>query len=204
MYPQLVKYLLQTYATNEIMEDTKKEIATITQLFNRTPLQYTEELVSKTLCCGDVYDVQDCNEIFITELNKSIRQSMRGYSATSTTASVHNKAFHATSHLKLQEERRTMHSTNMVSNKNQIRRPTFKTRGSKINLPLAADMGTNYLAKQSGAKPNVLSIATASTMTPPSSAILLPYASCKQASARVETSFCLSRKSYSSSLYQNI
>lgn len=51
----VLSYLLQTYATDTIIADTKDEIPTFIQPLNKTPSQYAEEVVGKTLCRGAVY-----------------------------------------------------------------------------------------------------------------------------------------------------
>lgn len=48
-YPQVVNYLLGTYATDESISDTEHEITSFFQPPNKTPLQYAEKLVPKPL-----------------------------------------------------------------------------------------------------------------------------------------------------------
>lgn len=89
-YPQVANYLLRTSATDENIADTKDETIMFTPLPNTTPSQYVEELSGKVTRCRDVYEKHDLNKIFITELEKSNRQSTRGSSATRQSASLHD------------------------------------------------------------------------------------------------------------------
>lgn len=75
----MVTYLLRTFVTVENIAITEDEMTMSSQPPNKIPSQYVEELVAFKLWCGDVYEEQDINEIFIEELEKSIRQSKGGY-----------------------------------------------------------------------------------------------------------------------------
>lgn len=77
-----MKYLLLIYATDKNIADIENEGTMFIHPPNKTPSQYSENSVPKKLRCGDVNKEQDLNEIFINELNKSIRQSTRGYWST--------------------------------------------------------------------------------------------------------------------------
>lgn len=75
-----------------------------------------------------------------------------------------------------------MPPTNTASNKNQSLRPVWQTWGSTVNVTTSSETRTTSIEQESGAKPNMLAIGTASTMTPPPSSILSPYISSTQAS----------------------
>lgn len=63
IYTQFVDYLLRTYATKEKIADKEKKITTYTQTPDKTPSQYTEEPMAKTLCFGDIHNKNDLDNI---------------------------------------------------------------------------------------------------------------------------------------------
>lgn len=121
-YPQVVKCLLRTYATDDNIVDTDEEINTFIQPPNHNPSQYVEKLVANTLRCGDAYEEQDRNEILIKVIDKSIRQSIKRCWSTPKIASLHPLTFHEKSILKLQEEHQGTPSTYTARNKKQNQR----------------------------------------------------------------------------------
>lgn len=84
---------------------------------NKFRSQYAEEFVAKTICCADVYEEQDLNETFIRELEKYIRQKMRGYWSTRQAVRLPNLTFCETWPLQLQEGHQGMQSNNTARNK---------------------------------------------------------------------------------------
>lgn len=152
-YPQVVSYLLQTYATDENIADTKDEITMFSQPPNKTLSQYAEELVAKALRCGDVYKEHDLNEIFIEGLDKSIRRSMRGYWASRETASLHGLAFHATSLLKLNGGQQGLPSC-QAGVKPQNRQAAWQASGKTINAITSSDLEITSIGQESRAEPD--------------------------------------------------
>lgn len=96
MYPQVVNSLPQTNATDEIIADREGKVTTFILAPNKAPSQYAEEVVARTLRCGDVYKEQNLNENFIKGLNASMKQIKREYWSTRKHASLHRLA-HPTS-----------------------------------------------------------------------------------------------------------
>lgn len=103
MYPHVVSYLLQTYGTDVNITSTEDEITKFIQPPNKTPLQYAGKLVDRTLCCEDVHEKLDFNEISIEGQDKYLGQRMTRYRSTQIATILHDLTFHAISLLKLQE-----------------------------------------------------------------------------------------------------
>lgn len=101
-YPQVVNYLLRTYVLDENIIEVEDNITAFLQTPNQTSSQYVKKIVAKEIQCGDVNKEHDLNEIFIKGLDKLINRSIRGYWASSKTASLQDLAFRAMSLLKLQ------------------------------------------------------------------------------------------------------
>lgn len=64
------------YATDEVIAETTSEVTRFAQPSNMTPYQNADELVTKTLRCGDVYEEYGVKNIFIESLDSSIRHNM--------------------------------------------------------------------------------------------------------------------------------
>lgn len=77
--PQVVKFLLNNYATYEVIVETGSDIMRFVQPSGVIPTQYAEELMTNTLRCEDVHENYSLNKIIIKGLNASIRHSMREY-----------------------------------------------------------------------------------------------------------------------------
>lgn len=117
-YPQVVNYLLQTYATDKNVDNAEDEISTFYPLLRKTTVQYAEELIGRTLQCGDVCEEEDLKKIFISVLNKFIRHSMPGYWSSKTSATLKGLAFHTTSSQQFQGGDQPSAQLNQINNKN--------------------------------------------------------------------------------------
>lgn len=77
-YPQAVNFmLLNWYVADEVIAKTESEIKRFAQPSNMKPPQNTEELVTKSLSCKDMYEEHALNEIFIECLDDSICHRVR-------------------------------------------------------------------------------------------------------------------------------
>lgn len=94
-YKQVVNYLLRTYETDENITDTGDEITMFMLLADKTSTQHAKKVMAKTLRCGDVYEEQVLNEVFIKRIAQSIKQSMREYWSTKKAVNINALAFHA-------------------------------------------------------------------------------------------------------------
>lgn len=65
--------MLGKYATDQLIAETESSITRFAQPAGMSPSQYVEELVAKTIHCGDVYEGFALNWIFIKVLGPSIR-----------------------------------------------------------------------------------------------------------------------------------
>lgn len=101
-YCEVVNYLLETYATDDVIAETDAEILRFTQPPTKSPTEYAEALWNKALRCDRVYDEYVLKGIFIEGLHESIRHSMRSYWGSRKNATVHDLARHATSLTNLQ------------------------------------------------------------------------------------------------------
>lgn len=98
-FTHIVNFLVKTYATNEAVAETESDITCFTQPSNMTLSQYVEELVTKTLRCGDLYEnvPYALNEIFIKDLVALVRHSTLDYWVKKKDENLSYHAFHATS-----------------------------------------------------------------------------------------------------------
>lgn len=127
-YPQVVNYLLHTYATYEYIADTEDVITMFSHPPNKTPLQSAKELLAKEFWCGDEYGDHDLDVIFIRRLDESTRKIMKRYWALLKSASLHDVAFYATLLHKLEGgQQESLHSH--VDVKSQNRRTTRRENG---------------------------------------------------------------------------
>lgn len=94
---QVATFFLKKHATSEIIEQTLSNITRFVQPSNMILNQYAEELMTKILWSGDVYEEYTLNEIFIEGLDASIRHSVRESWKNKKNANLHELAFHATS-----------------------------------------------------------------------------------------------------------
>lgn len=77
-YDIVVKYLLKTYATDYIIEETDYGINSSKQGYIISPPEYAQNVCSKALSCGKVYSEDWLKGIFIKGLHEPILRSVRG------------------------------------------------------------------------------------------------------------------------------
>lgn len=79
MYCEVVNYLLETYATNNPIDETTEKIMRFTQPLNNTPIEYNELLWSKALRYNLVYHEYVLNGNFTEALEDCIFHSMLSF-----------------------------------------------------------------------------------------------------------------------------
>lgn len=137
--------------------DREDVITMFSQPSNKTTSLYAEELVAKALRCGEVYGEHDLNLFFIKELDKSIRQSMRGYWASRKSPSPYDVAFHATSLFKLQGGgNEAIHS--QVGVKSYNRRLGWQNCGLSIIVTTSSEAGLTIIRQGTRADSNPMDI----------------------------------------------
>lgn len=94
-YCQAVRYLLNTYATDDITFEADAHIINYRQLQNFNALDYLQSLWKKALRCGPVYDEYQLKSTCIEALLSSIHQSARSYWAKNSGSSLQELARHA-------------------------------------------------------------------------------------------------------------
>lgn len=67
-YCEVVKYLLETYATDDITAETDDDMIQRTQPSNSSPEEYAEALWNKALKCHREYDEYVLKRIFMESL----------------------------------------------------------------------------------------------------------------------------------------
>lgn len=110
---------METHATDEIVAETESKETRFAQPSDITLSQFTEELVTKTLRFEHMYEKTDLNEIFIEDLDASIRHSVREYWRGKNKANLHNLVSNATSLFRLQGHDISSKGTNQSNIKQQ-------------------------------------------------------------------------------------
>lgn len=78
-YPEVVNYLLQTYANYDATVESDAAPMRYIELSTMPARQYAEALVTKSLCCGEVYDQYILKRISIKGPFDTVRNSMQSY-----------------------------------------------------------------------------------------------------------------------------
>lgn len=82
---QILNYLLATYATGDVIAETKTEITKIKQAEYLSAVRYPEVLSEKRLRYGPVNEESRLKEGFIKELQESVKFLMKTFGAYITT-----------------------------------------------------------------------------------------------------------------------
>lgn len=96
-YSSAVNYLLQTYASDDVIAEAEADLRHFTQTRNITPQEYAVALTLKVLRCGPVYTEARMIGIYIEGLQESIRSTVRTYWGEHPQADLNALARHATS-----------------------------------------------------------------------------------------------------------
>lgn len=75
--PEVAKYLLQTYATDNFIAVTDASFTRYSQPCIMSPAHYVEAMITKSPRCGDVHDHYDLKVIFIEVDHESVHHSTR-------------------------------------------------------------------------------------------------------------------------------
>lgn len=102
-YCLLIDYLLEAYATYDVIAETEAEVTNCKQSENMSAVHYTQTLWENALRCGLVYSKSRFKGAFIPELNHSIRFAMSNCWSAYQEPALQNMTRYATSLSNLQE-----------------------------------------------------------------------------------------------------
>lgn len=122
-----------------------------TQSAQKTTSQYAKELVAKSLWWKDVYKEHALKGILIKELDKSIRQSIRGHLASGQLASLRNLAFPATSLLIFRGGHQWI-ANGQVSVKRQSQRQEWQSRGQPVEVLTSSKTESTSIGQETGSE----------------------------------------------------
>ena len=81
-YPQVVNFLLRTYATDEVISEAVGYVTSFCQSSNMTEEVYSNHLWDKALRCGTVFSDRRLKSLFVEELLPATCAQVRNYLAT--------------------------------------------------------------------------------------------------------------------------
>ena len=81
-YPEVVNYLLRTYATNEVIAEAYAEVTNFLQSSRMSETEYGDRLWEKALRCGNVFSDSRLKLLFAEGLLPAIRTQMRHHLMT--------------------------------------------------------------------------------------------------------------------------
>lgn len=84
-FVEAVKYLLNSYTTDDVFANASSEIKLFNEFSNRTAIQYAKTLEEKALRCGNAYFEQLTRSIFVQILSRNVRDNMSIYWAAKPT-----------------------------------------------------------------------------------------------------------------------
>lgn len=73
-YPIVIIFFLEKYSADEKLAKSKSEITRFAHRTGTNSWQHTEQLVANVLCCGDVCEKDDLNDIFIEKIGPFIQK----------------------------------------------------------------------------------------------------------------------------------
>lgn len=103
-YPEAVDYHLKNYANDQAIAEYDASVLRYMQPASMTFQQYAGDLIAKSRKDADVYDEDTPNNVFIEEVNQSLRHSLQNYWATNPEADLTDIAFQAESVLAIQKK----------------------------------------------------------------------------------------------------
>lgn len=92
-YPDVVNYLLNKNATNQVIAWNEAAITRYVQPPNMTPQECAKDLISKSCKVADVNDESSLNDMFIESVDMPICYSLRNQYATNSQADLTNIVF---------------------------------------------------------------------------------------------------------------
>lgn len=118
-YPLVVHFLLKNHAANEVIAKKEFDITRFAEPSGMQPSQYAEELATRTLRRGGVFEQYTLTERFIEGLDAPIRHSMCEYWGGMKRANLHDLVVHTTSLLRMHGIDITSRRTNPSTTKQQ-------------------------------------------------------------------------------------
>lgn len=103
MYCQVNKYLLEKYATEDVITKAEDKITNFTKSVGMPAVQYFQAVWEMALRWGTIYNKPGVKAIFIDGIHSSICYSMHMHCGAHQNTTRHSFAHHATSFVKLQE-----------------------------------------------------------------------------------------------------
>lgn len=120
-YCKVVNHLFETYAMDDVIEETDAKIMHYTPSADKKPIESTELLWSKALRCDRVYVEYVLKGIFIEDLHKSIRHIMGPYWESKKNATMQDLASHSTSLMHLKYDSQLTDSPNFSDHSSNLR-----------------------------------------------------------------------------------
>lgn len=103
--------LLEKYATDEVISEAKAETANFEKSAVVTTVLYSEFLRKKALYCSCICNKSELSAIVSEGPRLSIHYSMRTHWGVQKDATIHSRACHATSLIKVQQDLQTLTSS---------------------------------------------------------------------------------------------
>lgn len=91
-YCQLVNYVLEAYASSDVIAEAEGDITNYKQPENMSAVRYSQAFLEKALLCGQVYSESKLKGFFKEERYNSIGFSMRNFFGANQEASLQNLA----------------------------------------------------------------------------------------------------------------
>ena len=82
-YPEVVNYLLETYATDEVIQEAYAEVLSYRQRPSQPELEFAKSLFALASRCGNVFTTTRLKAMFSDNVDKSIRAQVRNHLANS-------------------------------------------------------------------------------------------------------------------------
>lgn len=123
-YRQVANHLLETYVTDDVIDEADKDILRFTQPPNTPTLQFGDTRWMKTLQVLHVYGEYVLKETFIEELPTSIKHSMRAFWSSHKDIPLQKLAYGTT-------PLRTLQAATTEFDPRATRAPTYKNSGNR-------------------------------------------------------------------------
>ncbi|CAN8070208.1 unnamed protein product [Agarophyton chilense] len=81
-YPEVVNFLLETYATDEVIQEAYSEVLAYHQRSGQTESEFSLALWNLATRCGNVFTISRIKSLFSDNVDKAIRSQVRNYLAS--------------------------------------------------------------------------------------------------------------------------
>ena len=81
-YPELVNFMLETYATDDVIAEAVEDVESMRQSTGMTEQEFSNELWKRALRCGTVFSGNRLKGYFVEGLLPTMRDQVRNYAAT--------------------------------------------------------------------------------------------------------------------------